>query len=35
MKKIILTLVFASAMTTLSAQTENVESATTGTEFNK
>ena len=35
MKKIILTLVFASAMTTLSAQTENVESASTGTEFNK
>nr|WP_315161364.1 OmpA family protein [uncultured Flavobacterium sp.] len=35
MKKIILTLVFASAMTTLSAQTENVESATKGTEFNK
>ena len=35
MKKIILTLVFASAMTTLSAQTENVESASTGNDFNK
>ena len=35
MKKIILTLVFASAMTTLSAQTENVESANTGNDFNK
>lgn len=33
MKKIILTLVFASAMTTLSAQTEPVKS--TGTDFNK
>ena len=33
MKKIILTLVFASAMTTLSAQTETVKS--TGTDFNK
>lgn len=35
MKKIILTLVFASAMTTLSAQTENVEGASTGNDFNK
>ena len=35
MKKIILTLDFASAMTTLSAQTENVESASTGNDFNK
>ena len=35
MKKIILTLVFASAMTTLSAQTENAESASTGNDLNK
>jgi len=35
MKKIILTLVFASAMTTLSAQTENAESASTVNDFNK